>query len=270
MTSLLAWIAVDERRPTGLYFASDSRRSWKETTITRDNCTKLYLPNGTREIFGFAGDITFPSSVLQQICTEIEAHPDLVNGTEDPYQRYAWVSSRIETAFNALSVKPEYEFTILHGTRTGAMQYASFHLYQYTYDLQSNALASGPLSCEAGASVKVSVLGTGSVFVRSFVEKEIEKLGDVSRAHFSGFCESVERGDDKYSGGPIQLIGVHSIKNSLHYGVITRKARYFRGSPHLPANHANIRWRNWNFVNVDSHGQPIKKSIKNLRRNQLK
>jgi len=257
VTSLLAWIAVDKRRPTGLYFASDSRRSWKDRDEIRDDCIKLFLPSGTREIFGFAGDITFPSKVLTRICSELESDPELVNGTEDPYNRYCCVLAKLKAEFDALTSKPEHEFTILHGTRVGAMYKASFHLFQYTYDFASGQLSSGSLSCEAGSSVMVSRQGSGGIIVKSFLEKETAKLGEVSRAHFSAFCNAVDSGQDKCTGGPIQLAGVHSIKDSLHYGVVTPNGTYYRGSTQLPANVSGIRWRNREFAKVDSLGNVL-------------
>jgi hypothetical protein len=260
VTSVIAWIAVDERRPTGLYFASDSRRSWEGRSDTRDDCVKLFVAKGTREIFAFAGDATFPPRVLEKICQELESNPQLVTGFDGPYERSAWVYSRVRDEFNALVTKPQYAFTILHGTRNGAMQVASFHLFEYTYHVASGTLASGVLDMngEAESSVMLNVIGTGHAVVKSFVEKATLKLGDVSRAHFSAFCSAVESGQDEWSGGPIQLVGVHSIKDSLHYGVFGPNGRYYRGSTHLPANHAEIRWRNWQLEKVDSLGNVSK------------
>ena len=136
------------------------------------------------------------------------------------------------------------------------MQVASFHLFEYTYDVAAGTLASGVLNMndEVGRSVMLSVIGSGHAVVKSFVSKEAARLGDVSRAQFSAFCSAVESGQDEWSGGAIQLVGVHSIKDSLHYGVFVRNGRYYRGSAQLPANHAEVRWRNWQLDKVDSLG----------------
>jgi hypothetical protein len=132
MTSLIAWIAADRRRATGLYFASDSRRSWEGTSDFKDDCVKLFVAEGTREIFGFAGDATFPPYVLSKICEQLRLHPELVNALDNSYDRSAWVFAQIREEFLALASEPQHSFTILHGTRSGAMFGATFSLYEYS------------------------------------------------------------------------------------------------------------------------------------------
>lgn len=267
MTSLTAWIAADKRRATGLYFASDSRRSWEGSSQVRDDCRKVFAAEGTREIFAFAGDATFPPFVLNKLCQLLKSEPQLVNALDDPYMRSAWIFAQIKAEFDVLANKPEYGFCILHGTRIGAMHGAQFHLYEYSYERGSDSLAYGVLRVDAGESISfyldgteksatLGTRGTGHAIVKSFVEKETKKLGNVSKAQFSGFCTSVYSGQDKWSGGPIQLVGVLSIKDSLHFGVVTPYGTFYRGSTAIPLNHASIRWRNTEFEDVDVYGRP--------------
>lgn len=267
MTSLIAWVASDVRRPTGLYFASDSRRSWPDTQIFVDDCTKLFVANGTREIFGFAGDAVFPPTVLEKICTRLRSNPELVNGLDDPYSRSAWVYQQINTEFNALASKPEYGFNILHGTRQGVMAGARFHVFEYSYVKGDDAVQYGVVELQHGDSIAfrenntgrsatVGTRGTGYSEVKKFIDKETAKQGNVSRAQFSAFCASVLNGGDEWSGGPIQLVGMLSIKDALHFGVVTPNGTFYRGSSVLPPNPAEIRWRNTEFHNVDFGGNP--------------
>lgn len=265
MTSVIAWIAADERRPTGLYFASDSRRSWEGSSDFRDDCIKLFVADGTSEIFAFAGDATFPPKVLEKICQRLKLHPQLVNALDNPYLRSALIFAQIKEEFDALASKPDYGFTILHGTRIGAMYGATFHLYEYSYARGADAVEYGVLNSEAGGSIilrvnetgksiTVGARGTGRTIVKSFVEKEIMKLGNVSRAQFSAFCAAVSSSQDEWSGGAIQLVGCLSIKDALHFGVVTPNGTFYKGSSVLPSNHADIRWRNTEFENVDVYG----------------
>jgi hypothetical protein len=256
VTSVIAWIAADKRRATGLYFASDSRRSWEGQSETRDDCIKLFVAEGTREIFAFAGDATFPPKVLDKICFRLKSQPDLVNAIDDSYERSAWVYSQIKAEFDVLVTKPKCGFAILHGTRVGAMFAASFHLFEYSYDRTTEALAYGVLNSEAGNSVMLGTLGTGHAIVKSFVKNETTQLGDVSRAQFSAFCAAVASNQDDWSGGPIQLVGILSIKDALHFGVITPNGTFYRGSTQLPSNHSMLRWRNSEFEDVDAQGNP--------------
>ena len=266
MTSLTAWIAADKRRATGLYFATDSRRSWEGTSEVKDDCTKVFVADGTREIFAFAGDATFPPFVLEKLCLLLKSEPQLVNALDNPYMRSAWIFAQIKAEFDALTSKPKYSFCILHGTRIGAMYGAVFHLYDYSYARGSDSLEYGVLNIDAGDSISfylegteksatVGTRGTGHVIVTSFVERETKKLGNVSRAQFSAFCAAVRSGQDKWSGGPIQLVGVLSIKDSLHFGVVTPHGTFYKGSTVIPVDHASIRWRNTEFEDVDVYGR---------------
>lgn len=265
MTSLTAWIAADKRRATGLYFASDSRRSWEGSSHVKDDCIKVFVAEGTREIFAFAGDATFPPIVLQKLCQLLKSEPQLVNALDDPYQRSAWIFAQIKAEFDVLTNKPDYGFCILHGTRIGAMYGAAFHLYEYSYAKGSDSLEYGVVEINAGDSISfyldgtensatLGTRGTGHAIVESFVKKETKKLGNVSKAQFSAFCEAVYSKQDKWSGGPIQLVGVLSIKDSLHFGVVTPYGTFYKASAVIPVNHATIRWRNTEFQDVDVYG----------------
>ena len=73
MTSLLAWISVDSKSVAAMYLASDSRISWGSKRIRWDAGRKLFLCRKTPDIFGFAGDVTFSSLSLTQICEAADA-----------------------------------------------------------------------------------------------------------------------------------------------------------------------------------------------------
>ena len=255
MTSVIAWVAADIRRPTGLYFASDSRRSWEGKTESKDDCVKLFAVEGTREIFAFAGDATFPPEILGKICSRLKAEPELVNVFSCPFERSNWVYLRICEAFNALSTKPQYSFKILHGTRDGVMYSAAFRLFEYSYQLQDESMHYTVLSTEAGHSLALNIMGSGVTIVNSFLKKETKQLGDVSRAQFSAFCSSVASKQDEFSGGPIQLVGVLSIKDALHFGVVTPEGNFYRGSNQSPVDHSLIRWRNTEFDDITVDGK---------------
>jgi hypothetical protein len=260
MTSVLAWIAADKRRPTGLYFATDSRRTIKlpnSEKVVYDNCVKTFVADGTAEIFAFAGDATFPPAALSDICTVLAKEAEDYNALSE-YDRSAYVFQLLREAFDALSTKPDYAFWILHGTRTGAMYNARFHLFQYSYHLGSLYLSFGTLPVEPGQSVALSMLGTGQSMVESSVNEQITLVGNVSRVQFSAFCAAVQEktaNKDDWSGGPIQLVGILSIGNSLHMGVVTPDGTYFRGSTNLPSNAKSFYWRNTQFENVDEKGR---------------
>lgn len=280
MTSVIAWIAqVDRRRPgnderpntrgSGLYFATDSRRTIQQPLpgggtreLLIDDCVKAYAPTGTRDIFAFAGDATFPPAALKKIEAMLVSDAEKFN-VMDAHVRSAYLFSVINADFEALPSKPEYEFWILHGTRTGAMSGAEFHLFQYSYTFENSRLAYSIAQCDTEHSVTLERLGTGKGVVKSSVEATVCSSGDVSASQFSAFCDAVQgrtATQDKYSGGPIQLVGLLNIKDSIHMGVVTPIGTYFRGSTSLPSKPEEFYWRNTKFENVDVQGRPRRES----------
>ncbi|MBG7622102.1 hypothetical protein I5R65_21730 [Herbaspirillum sp. AP02] len=278
MTSVIAWIAqVDKRRPedderpstrgSGLYFATDSRRTVEQTLpggqikeVLTDDCVKAFAPAGTRDIFAFAGDATFPPAALGKIETLLSGDTERFNAM-DAYERSAEIFNILKTDFDALLTKPTYEFWILHGTRTGAMSGAEFHLFQYSYTFENPQLTYGIVQCDTEHSVALERLGTGKAVVLSSVEATVKKSGTVSSSQFSAFCDAVQgrtATQDKYSGGPIQLVGLLNINDAIHMGVVTPIGTYFRGSTSPPSNPKEFYWRNTTFENVDIDGSPRK------------
>lgn len=267
MTSVIAWISADKRRPTGLYFATDSRRTVElpdKTVHFYDNFVKAFASESTNEIFAFAGDATFPPAALDKVCAMLEGNAPTVNRME-PIVRSSMVFRSLQDDFNALNIKPTYAFCILHGTRSGANFKAKFHLFKYSYRIGGNYLERETLNIKEGYSIALEVLGTGTNTVETTITTETKLLGNVSRVQFSAFCAAVQGNavkPDKFSGGPIQLVGILSICNAVHMGVVTPSGTYFRGGTKLPPFPENIYWRNTQFKNVDVKGEPRKGACK--------
>ena len=66
MTMLASWIGVDTHGATSAYIVSDSRFCWGNN-MTYDYGKKVFASKKYPEIFGYAGDVLFPSVVLSQI-----------------------------------------------------------------------------------------------------------------------------------------------------------------------------------------------------------
>ena len=94
MTMLASWVGVDTHGPASAYIISDSRISWNE----RDNFEhgkKVFAARSYPELFGYAGDVLFPSIVIQQILEMID-NDVLFNRDTPCYQKN-------EIVFNKLS-----------------------------------------------------------------------------------------------------------------------------------------------------------------------
>ena len=81
MTLIVAWIGVDDKKKgkeiSSLYIASDSRYS----TGVKDKFDfgiKVFGASKYPEIFGFCGDVLFPSMILGQIIPVLELKKEKV------------------------------------------------------------------------------------------------------------------------------------------------------------------------------------------------
>src|SRR2546425_10390322 len=76
MTLIISWIGVDDKKEgkstSSIYIASDSRYSWGSAGIY-DYGIKVFGSTRYPEIFGFCGDVLFPSLVLGQMIPQIDA-----------------------------------------------------------------------------------------------------------------------------------------------------------------------------------------------------
>ena len=72
MTMLASWIGVDTHGITSAYIASDSRITWGNNDVF-DYCKKVFACKQFPEIFGYCGDVLFPSIILSQIVEMIDA-----------------------------------------------------------------------------------------------------------------------------------------------------------------------------------------------------
>ena len=66
MTLLASWIGIDSRKPSSIYIMSDSRISWGKTAKF-DFGKKVFGCKNSPDIFGYCGDVLFPSIVLNQL-----------------------------------------------------------------------------------------------------------------------------------------------------------------------------------------------------------
>ena len=72
VTSLLCWVGVDSRGPTSAYIATDSRITWGRRDVW-DLGRKTFAASRTPDIFGFSGGVLFPSLVLSQYVSALDA-----------------------------------------------------------------------------------------------------------------------------------------------------------------------------------------------------
>jgi hypothetical protein len=261
MTSLLAWLAVDQRGPTALYFASDSRRSWSDT-VHRDDCTKLFACKMSADIFAMVGDdITCPEQNLPLLCQEIDS------GSIPPGQATS-AHGRSEWAFNYMQrVTPPSSgnFSVLHGSRNGFSRGASFVVNLYRFS-SLDGWSQTELSADMAESGHVSMDGTGRLELRRNVGAWEAAAGRVSRAYYSAFIDTLAKEADPRSGGAPQLLVLPNVGGPRHLGVRSRLGAFYRGRLITAAEPPpSVEWRNDEFERVDAAGARLQGSQRQPR-----
>ena|GEM_PF-5172863 len=260
LTSVIAWLAVDSRQPTGLYFASDSRRSFASGEFF-DDCIKLYAVEGSQDIFAFSGDVGFAQDFLSSTCSVIEADKVPYNLKTSPHGRAEWIEKNLRSKLLATHIGLSHTTTILYGTRYRWGPQAVFYLTSYLIKAGSTDVLVRELSTEVHRSSVIELSGSGESFVKQAISTTTAVAGDFSRAFFSGFCESVLSGNDIYSGGAIQLVNIGCKSTSRHIGVVLPQGAYYRGQKFEGCGAlggSKTDWRNTKFERVLPNGELIR------------
>jgi hypothetical protein len=127
MTTLAAWVSVDSQRPSACYLVSDSRISW--ATGAWDFGQKLFVCSRFPDIFGYCGDVQFPTLALRQVLDRFEQGL-LLPSAADSAHRNRTVSEELEAAYgnypahgsglSTVSVRPTPHLTWVVVRATGS------------------------------------------------------------------------------------------------------------------------------------------------------
>ncbi len=127
MTSFAAWGGVDSRGMSSFYFASDSRISWG-IPAKWDAGRKLFASSTHPDIFGYCGDVLFPSLILSQVVDLVD-HDLLFVVYEPPSNRFERLCNLIGESFELYPVLARRAFTIAYCSRIGVDIASKFELY---------------------------------------------------------------------------------------------------------------------------------------------
>ncbi len=114
MTSLAAWVGVDSRGISSLYFVSDSRITWDRSRTAWNFGKKLFASKTTGDVFGYCGDVLFPVIFLGQLQSLLDSSI-LFDGTETPLQRHKLVAKMVEDSLDTFPNEERSDFAIIHG-----------------------------------------------------------------------------------------------------------------------------------------------------------
>ncbi len=250
MTSFAAWVGVDSRGPSSFYFASDSRITWPGSASVWDSGRKVFASHVHPDIFGYAGDVLFPSIVLGQAL-------DLAD-TGLLFGQAATVSERqdklvgfVEESFDVYPPTARGPFIIAHCSRFGSGVSAQFQLRTTSWSWEGGwKLETHPIPEHSDLAL---CFGSGRDAINSFVLSwKKSEAGGTSRAIFSAFCDSLQSRTDPLSGGAPQLVGIYRTGAARAFGVITDKGPFLFGSKLTGViDPGAVEWRNSLFERCD-------------------
>ena len=253
MTTLIAWSGVDSRGPSSLYFASDSRFSWRDEGWLYGK--KLFISKVYPDILAYCGGVVFPLTILNQIIENIDIGL-LYDKKDDFDKKNQKVFNSIKRSFDEYPVRYREGFHIIHGCREGQGMQSVFYVFKIQY-------ISSHWKTEKLEIPKKSILifraGSGSNSMKKWNNNwQGSDSKETSRSVFSAFCDSIESNDDPYSGGPPQLAGIYREGNAFNCGIIQNNRRYFNGMPIVDyGNISSVEWRNCLFERCDGETMNI-------------
>jgi hypothetical protein len=248
MTSLIGWVAVDSRGPTSIYLASDSRISWKPNG-TWDYGRKVFASRNYPELLGYCGDVLFPTQVLGQVIDLIDGNL-CISKDHTAEQKKDIIFKILKDSFRGYPINTAQAFSIVYCTRENEQMQSFFHLATLCWG--SAGWSEEKLSIPAKSGI-IQTLGSGSQFVKKWYQRwSNTKEKRTSRSVFSAFCDSIESGDDKYTGGAPQLVSIYRRGSAENVGIIYKEKRYLLGLPVECSEMCSaVDWRNGIFERCD-------------------
>lgn len=252
MTLIVSWIGVEDKKSgkeiSSIYISSDSRYTWGNSE-KYDYGIKVFGSTKHPAIFGFCGDVLFPSIILGQIIPQID-YGILLNNTDNADTKSSKIFEYIKTSFGSY---PKTfigdSFTILHGTRVQK----TFKLFKIFLDagknLHKHEVALGDISA------KVFSGGSGAPeFDQNWRQWESEKHNDyrTSRAVYHCLYKTLKEIKDPRTGGMPQIVGLYRNLNARLFGIVENEKKYIYGKESSEdINSKSIEWRNGNFERMN-------------------
>lgn len=249
VTSLAAWVGVDQRGPASLYIATDSRISWGNS-YSWDSARKTFACHESPDIFGYVGYALFPTLLLPSVIEILSAEASKESSSIVAHQEY--LRNIIEHVWSTFPPKERHNpIQIVHATRIGEGVDCTFGFQILTLDSKSGTVASERISIPTISSHLI-FLGTGKRQMKSAsAEWDASDSGGTSRAQFSSFCDALDERRDSHSGGAPQLVTLYRKSSGITLGVSWNNRFYINGMAiQEEGSIQGVSWRNRLFERV--------------------
>ncbi|SEK55367.1 hypothetical protein [Pacificibacter marinus] len=260
MTTLAVELSVDSRGPCAIYIASDSRITWGDSGKRWDAAQKTFISNTSADIFGYCGSAFVPTQVLNQVARQIEAGI-LFDARASADERHGRWLNTIKASISNSSSAQFFDFSILHGARDGVGIGCTFHLWKSTFTAKSKEWKEKKIPINTEKSYFVSLDGTGASHLRTRIKATDDtQTKSTSRGAFQQFFQSLKDGDDDFSGGAPQVVGIFRVREPQHFGLVWKDSRYYCGSEVVAGSNFNkILWFNELFERADGRTKKLLK-----------
>ncbi|WP_374163843.1 hypothetical protein [Arcticibacter sp. MXS-1] len=255
MTLLATWVGVDNSkfgyRPSAIYITTDSQFSTSiKETFSEGRKTFAMLKHP--DIFGYCGDVLFPTIVIGQLIDE--ADRGLLFKSNCSVEEKA--SIVFEAIKNAISVYPPSwtagSFVIVYCTRDVEKV---FHCYRISWRTRTEAVIEKlPLPDRSGL---VTVEGYRHKEAKQRFESEynVSKNNNhgTSRTVYHWFTETLE-GNTAYQIGKVpQIVALYRNGPARAIGIISNNERFISGRKVTSIENLNfVEWRNELFERYDA------------------
>jgi hypothetical protein len=253
MTLIISWIGVDDKKEgksvASLYIGSDSRYSSDKATVY-DYGIKVFGSTRYPEIFGFCGDVLFPSLIFGQLIPQIDAGL-IFDEMDDAVTKNQKILAYIKTSLKSYPTKALDEtFTIVHGTRINKQ----FSCYKTTYITKTGELLNEEIELP-NYSTKIFSGGSGKKEFddnwKAWQDAKHNNSG-TSRGVYHCLEKTLKKIKDPRTGGLPQIIGLYRKDNARIFGIIEKEKKYIYGKESSEGiKSSGIEWRNENFERIN-------------------
>lgn len=252
MTLIVSWAGLDCKKEgnkvSSIYFASDSRFSWKEGDRYRkfDEGIKVFCSLKRPYIFAYCGDVVFPKNSIDRLISKIDNDLLFPKGNIDFNEKLKIICSEIETSVQSYPF-PDVCFSILVATRES---YYDFHIGKIVCNKKRLSYEEGELPSK---SDEIYVEGSGAKdFERIKRSLKFNINEGTSRFYFHCLSKTIKDCESDTVGGVPQLVGLFRQGPGIIFGIIEGDNRYILSNQiNYSEECFNIQWRNSNFERIN-------------------
>ncbi len=251
MTSLAAAIASDSRGPCALYLITDSRITWARPTERWDVGRKTFVSPVSADVFGYCGDAYFMPMALGQVLNMVACGVvDLTMISSE--ERHTAVLELLKYSLGKISTKYASAVALFHGARESEFMSSKFRLWRSEFNPSLNSWSDSELPVDH-RSYLASIDGSGASKVKKYeANMATTAAAGTSRAAIHAFCESLHSGDDPFSGGAPQLVGLWRKGPAKQFGFCWHGRSFIAGMEYLNnEGHEKVDWFNNLFERCD-------------------